>query len=50
LREFGQYRDVTVLKVATRGKRTGYNLVISGGNVRGEIPSENRQVDYIFFI
>jgi hypothetical protein len=27
------------------GKERGYNLVISGGNVKGEISSDNRQAD-----
>lgn len=30
------------------GKERGYNLGISGGNFRGEGPSESRQVEFIF--
>ena len=31
-----------------RGKERGYNLVISGGNVKGEISSESKQIDFKF--
>ncbi len=28
-----------------RGKERGYNLILSGGNVKGEVPRDDRQVD-----